>query len=67
MKILKGELYDNILKDVSYKVRKPAPFGSPVRRQIAKNFGLVWSDDNLIRLKIYNPKDNIGNDLNETT
>ena len=38
---------------------------SHVRDQIKKNFGL-WDDDNLIRLKIYNPKNNIGNDLDET-
>ena len=67
MKLIKGELSDKVLKGVRIKVRKHPPYALPVRKQIEKNFGLWWNgDDDLLRLKIYDPKLNIRNDLDET-
>ena len=66
MKLIKSELDAKVCADVRAKVLKHAPWGSHVREQIRKNFGL-WNDGNLIRLKILNPKDNIIDDLYETT
>ena len=65
MKLIKGELKSKILNDVDDKVVEHAPWDSPVRNQIRKNFGW-WDGDSLIMLKIYNPKVNIRNDLDET-
>ena len=66
MKLIKGELKNKIWTDVHGKVLEHVPYDSPVRDQIQKNFG--WMDnDSLFRLKINDLKNNIGNDLDETT
>ena len=65
MKLIKSELDAKVCADVRAKVLKHAPWDSPVRNQIRKNFGW-WDGDSLIMLKIYNPKVNIRNDLDET-
>ena len=67
MKLLNNELNHKIWSDVYDKVLKHSPYHSPVREQIRKNLGWWEDDSSLIRLKIYNPKSNIGNDLDETT
>ena len=64
MKLIKGELRDRRMNDAIDKVQKRSPWDSPVRKQIRKNFGL-WDDD-LITLKIRNPKLNIRRNLDET-
>ena len=66
MKLINRELKNKIWEDVYDKVREHVPHYSPVREQIEKNLGWHRGDD-LFGLKIYNPKWNIGNDLNETT
>ena len=65
MKLIKSELRDKIYSNVSDKVQEHVvPLDNPARNQIEKNLGL-WSDDDLIWLKILNPKVNIMSDLNE--
>ena len=67
MKLLKGELRDKIYSNAYAKVVKHAPWNTPVRKQIEKNFGWWrWDNDGLIWLKIFNTRWNIRNDLNET-
>ena len=66
MKLLKDELANKGWDDAYNKVNEHAPWNSPVSQQIRKNFGLVWSDNNLIRSKIHNPNMNIRNNLDET-
>ena len=66
MKLINKELKGKIWDDVHDKVLKHVSYHSPVRDQIGKNLAWGWNN-NLIRLKIDNPKMNIGNDLNETT
>ena len=66
MKLLNDELNDNILNDVDDEVLDHLPYYSPVRNQIRKNFGW-WGNNNLIRLKIGNPKWHMRNDIDETT
>ena len=66
MKLINKELKGKIWDDIFDKVLEHAPYGSPVGNRIRKNFGWWDSDDNLIRLKIYNPKWNIIGDLDET-
>ena len=65
MKLLNKKLKDKILKDVRAETLKHASYDSPVHKQIRKNLGW-WDNDSLIRLKVINPKNNIGYDLNET-
>ena len=65
MKLLKGELYDNVWDDVDDKGLEHAPYGSPVRHQTTKNFGW-WNDNNLIMLKIRDSRWHIISDLDET-
>ena len=66
MNLLNKKLKDKLWIDVDDKVLKHLSYGSPVRNQIRKNFGYWWSDNNSVWLKIYNPKMNIRNDLDET-
>ena len=66
MELINDELKNKIWTDVQDKVRKHAPYGSPVRNKITKNFGL-WENDDLFRLKIYNPQWYIRRNLNENT
>ena len=66
MKLIKDELDNKIWSNVYDKVLEHAPWNSPVREQIRKNFGWWEDDSSLIRLKIYNPKFNIRNYLDET-
>ena len=66
MKLIKGELKDKVWDDVNVKVRKHAPYGSPVRKQIEHNLEWRWNI-NLVTAKIRNAKLNIMDDLDETT
>ena len=66
MKLINRKLNDNTWDDVDDKVLKHAPYYSPVREHIKKNFGCVWNDDSLITLKILNPRWHIRRDLDET-
>ena len=66
MILLNNELKDKIFKDVLDKILKYSSWDSPVRDQIARNFGWWGDDDNLFRLKIDNTQRHIRKDLNET-
>ena len=67
MKLLNDELDNKIWEDVHDKVLEYLLHNSLVRDKIGKNFGRWGNDDSLIRLKIFNPKIIIENDLDETT
>ena len=67
MKLINKKLRNKIWGDVQDKVFKHMPYDNPVRIRTRKNFGFRRNDNNLIRLKIRNQKDNIGNDLDENT
>ena len=66
MKLINEKLDNNIWFDVDDKALEHAPWDSPIRNQIGKNFGVRWDGDNLFRLKIGNSQWHIGNDLDET-
>ena len=54
MKLLNTELNDKIWSDVRDKTLKHASYDSLVRYQIQNNFGWLWSNDGLVRLKVHN-------------
>ena len=63
MKLIKYELYNQIMNDAYDKVLEHAPCSSPANEQIKRKFGWLAGDD-LIRLKIDNPLWNIKGDVN---
>ena len=67
MKLINYKLKNKIWNNVQELCLEHALFHSPVRDQIKKDLGLWDGDDSLFRLKIYDSKLNIRNDLDETT
>ena len=66
MKLLKKELNDKILDNIKEIISIRVPYSSAVVCQIKKKIGWWDTDDNSFRLKTYNPKVNIRNNLDFT-